>query len=329
MAREARPPTLLRPLRVYPDGPPDRTPAEVPDPTVPSLLPPPLDEAEPGGEPILVAHGDATTRALLGQLLLEAGHEVVGAGDGEGAVELQESRPVALALLDRRLPGLDGVQVCSGIRHRWGSLELPVALIGAGGDSPARAACRAAGGRRAPRRPGRGARAAGPGRAPAGAPPTPPRAVARPPAARGARPPACRADPRCRGGGEGPPGADRSGRRRGALPAQRGDPEGGRAGGGGSRRHEPARPTAGAAHQGLQGSRGPPRYFALTLDSALPGELSEPRRRRRTGSGPGPRSSRDGRGETRRQRTGRPAIDGSTATCHDLDSRRLSIEEED
>lgn len=131
---------------------PDRkaTSGSYPKPTSPTLLPSPrLDDDEPGtskGNTILLVEDQPTVRMLVKKTLVQAGYTVEEAGDGEVAMALLETRSFDLVLLDVRMPGMDGIEVCTEIRRRWGSLELPVIFTTGLADRQARVWCKAVGG---------------------------------------------------------------------------------------------------------------------------------------------------------------------------------------
>ena len=58
---------------------------------------------------LLVADDDAVARNLLGEVLTREGYEVRAAGDGAEALAVCEADPIDLALVDLRMPGLDGL----------------------------------------------------------------------------------------------------------------------------------------------------------------------------------------------------------------------------
>lgn len=76
---------------------------------------------------VLIADDEAITRLGLRSLLQDLGHTVVGAvADGHSALRLAcELRP-DLALLDIRMPGLDGLDVAQAIAGRC---PLPVVML--------------------------------------------------------------------------------------------------------------------------------------------------------------------------------------------------------
>jgi DNA-binding response OmpR family regulator len=83
---------------------------------------------------ILIAEDDRTSRFLLKTLLEKWGHEVVSASDGDGAwAALQADTSPSLAILDRMMPGKDGVEVCRLARKMERTTPLYVILLTAMG----------------------------------------------------------------------------------------------------------------------------------------------------------------------------------------------------
>jgi class 3 adenylate cyclase len=58
---------------------------------------------------------------------------VIAVEDGSGALEVLERKPVDIVLLDIRMPGMDGYEVCRRIRARPDTQMLPVVMITAEG----------------------------------------------------------------------------------------------------------------------------------------------------------------------------------------------------
>ncbi len=70
---------------------------------------------------VLIADDDERPRQLLGHYLKSWGFHVVACQDGMEAVRLLESdNGPALALIDWKMPGLEGVEICRRIRGRTG-----------------------------------------------------------------------------------------------------------------------------------------------------------------------------------------------------------------
>jgi len=81
---------------------------------------------------ILVIDDDEAIRQVIGVMLENEGFRAVLAADGKtGLQEAFSSRP-SLILVDLRMPGLSGVDVCKGIRS--GGLRTPLIVLSAVGD---------------------------------------------------------------------------------------------------------------------------------------------------------------------------------------------------
>jgi two-component system, OmpR family, response regulator len=82
---------------------------------------------------VLVAEDDERLAAVLGQALSEAGWEVETVGDGRSAYAraLPDGTPYDVLLLDRMLPGLDGLTVCRRLREL--GVTTPVLMLTARG----------------------------------------------------------------------------------------------------------------------------------------------------------------------------------------------------
>lgn len=75
---------------------------------------------------ILVVEDEPDFQALLRTILVESGYDVELAPDGPTAIEIVQTDPPDLILLDWVLPGMDGLDVCKNIR-RWSS--VPILLV--------------------------------------------------------------------------------------------------------------------------------------------------------------------------------------------------------
>ncbi|GAA3277472.1 DNA-binding response regulator [Paenarthrobacter aurescens] len=82
--------------------------------------------AEPGNRRILLVEDEKTIAGVVRDYLLKAGFQVDTAEDGFTALELAASRQPDLVILDRMLPGLDGVEVCRRLRQ---SMSVPVIMV--------------------------------------------------------------------------------------------------------------------------------------------------------------------------------------------------------
>lgn len=78
---------------------------------------------------ILVAEDHPHNRTVFAAVLQPLGHHVEFANDGQQALELLDSRPYDLMLLDVRMPRLDGYQVLERLRANPRHRGLPVVLV--------------------------------------------------------------------------------------------------------------------------------------------------------------------------------------------------------
>lgn len=83
--------------------------------------------AAPGGLPVLVIDDETSVREMLADVLAELGCQVTCHRDGAGALDAGAPGGAALALVDCRLPGLDGPAVAARLRER--APGLVVALM--------------------------------------------------------------------------------------------------------------------------------------------------------------------------------------------------------
>ena len=65
---------------------------------------------------VLVVEDDTDLRHLIGRVLLRRGHEMVGCADAETAWAACRREAFPLVLLDRKLPGMDGLDLCRRLR---------------------------------------------------------------------------------------------------------------------------------------------------------------------------------------------------------------------
>ena len=80
---------------------------------------------------ILIAEDESIIRMGLCRILEEAGHQVVAAPDGRTAVKLARQTGPDLAVLDIKMPGMDGLEAAQTIYRRR---PLPIVLLTAYGD---------------------------------------------------------------------------------------------------------------------------------------------------------------------------------------------------
>jgi putative two-component system response regulator len=84
---------------------------------------------QPSPARVLVADDTESVRSLFSQLLAFDGYDVILARDGDEALALaQQQRPDVL-LLDVRMPGLDGLEVCRRVKSAPETRLTPVILV--------------------------------------------------------------------------------------------------------------------------------------------------------------------------------------------------------
>lgn len=100
-------------------------------------------------EPLaLLAEDNAVNQTLFAAYLAREGYRPVCAGDGLIAVERWRAAPVALALMDLRMPRLDGLGAIREIRRLEGEMErprTPIMMLSADTFPDTESAARAAG----------------------------------------------------------------------------------------------------------------------------------------------------------------------------------------
>jgi DNA-binding response OmpR family regulator len=77
---------------------------------------------------ILIVDDDATFRAFVATVLEQAGYRTIEAGTGEEALEAVRFERPHLLVLDVRLPGLSGYEVCHQVRREFGE-SLPILFV--------------------------------------------------------------------------------------------------------------------------------------------------------------------------------------------------------
>lgn len=76
---------------------------------------------------IVVIDDDAEVLALLGKVLVRAGHEVLSASTGEAGLSLIAEHEVHCVVVDKLLPHMGGLEVVAEVRRRWA--HIPVVLV--------------------------------------------------------------------------------------------------------------------------------------------------------------------------------------------------------
>jgi CheY-like chemotaxis protein len=82
---------------------------------------------------ILIADDEQDIRDLLTFTLRFAGHEVIVASNGEEAFKLAQQEKPELALLDVRMPRMNGYEACRHIKADPALKHIPVMFVSAWG----------------------------------------------------------------------------------------------------------------------------------------------------------------------------------------------------
>lgn len=97
------------------------------------------ERAQPPAGPvrgdILVVEDTPASLQLLSKLLTDAGYRVREAPNGELALWSAQAQAPELVLLDIRMPGIDGYEVCSRLKKMPGLDEVPVIFLSAHSDT--------------------------------------------------------------------------------------------------------------------------------------------------------------------------------------------------
>jgi len=95
---------------------------------------------------IIVADDSATNRQVIGKILERGGHAVKLVEDGEQVLDAIESETFDLIILDRNMPGLDGVATVRALRTiAAGGPRMPIAILSADVTQETREECLEAG----------------------------------------------------------------------------------------------------------------------------------------------------------------------------------------
>ena len=80
-------------------------------------------------EKILVADDEQEIRNLLDHFLKGQGYEVVLAADGNEALKIAAEENPQVIILDIKMPGLDGLEVCKQLKENEQTKLIPVIVI--------------------------------------------------------------------------------------------------------------------------------------------------------------------------------------------------------
>ena len=91
---------------------------------------------EPQADEILAVDDTLASLKLLAEILQGAGHRVRLATDGELALRSAKVQPPALILLDIRMPGMDGFEVCRKLKEEESTCSIPIIFLSVLEDEP-------------------------------------------------------------------------------------------------------------------------------------------------------------------------------------------------
>jgi len=78
---------------------------------------------------ILVTDDDEVMRRLYGSLLGKAGYEVIYAPDADQGRELARRFHPDLILMDKDMPGLDGIKAAGRLKEEKETADIPIVLL--------------------------------------------------------------------------------------------------------------------------------------------------------------------------------------------------------
>ena len=94
-----------------------------------------MTRTQPPAAEILVVEDTPASLDLLAELLGQAGYKVRPAQDGRMALRSARAQPPDLILLDVRMPGMDGHEVCRRLKTEPATRDIPVIFLSALGDT--------------------------------------------------------------------------------------------------------------------------------------------------------------------------------------------------
>jgi DNA-binding response OmpR family regulator len=86
------------------------------------------------GDRIIVVDDEFEIRNMLTEFLTGEGYQVIQASNGEEALELVEKEEPQLILLDVKMPGIDGIEVCRRLKEEDKTRFIPIIMVTAFAD---------------------------------------------------------------------------------------------------------------------------------------------------------------------------------------------------
>jgi two-component system cell cycle response regulator len=78
---------------------------------------------------ILVADDEREVRNLISTFLTDEGYQVIAAENGEKAIDLAAAENPDVILLDHRMPGIDGIEVCKQLKATEATRLIPIIMV--------------------------------------------------------------------------------------------------------------------------------------------------------------------------------------------------------
>jgi len=78
---------------------------------------------------ILLIDDEVNITTMAGEALKQQGYEVVTASDGASGLKTAIAEKPDLIVLDRNMPGMDGIEVCRKIRETESLMGVPVIFV--------------------------------------------------------------------------------------------------------------------------------------------------------------------------------------------------------
>ncbi len=78
---------------------------------------------------VMIVDDEKYVRESLGKILNKEGYEIRSSASGDEALNLLSEIKPDVILLDFKMPGLDGVEVCKRIRANANTRDIPIIMI--------------------------------------------------------------------------------------------------------------------------------------------------------------------------------------------------------
>ncbi len=78
---------------------------------------------------VLVVEDEVTIREMVSYNLEKQGHRVAAVGSGEEALAVADMQSFDAVVLDRMLPGVDGLAVCRELRNDPRTRSIPIIML--------------------------------------------------------------------------------------------------------------------------------------------------------------------------------------------------------